>query len=165
MKSKNAVLRLIALFKFAKAASLVMVGIASLKAANEGVLNELELWIAKLGFDPGNHLVERALGKASTLPPNRVRELGVVSFIYATLFLIEGIGLWLGKRWAEWFTVIITSSLVPLEGYELYRHSSVLKVLTLLVNLAVVWYLVHRIRHEDVNEEASSDRPVRTEEL
>jgi uncharacterized membrane protein (DUF2068 family) len=73
-----------------------------------------------------------------------------VSFIYAGLFLTEGIGLWLMKRWAEWFTVIITSSLVPFEVYELYRDPSATKILVLVINVAVVIYLLYRIRsHEE----------------
>ena len=69
-----------------------------------------------------------------------------MSFIYAGLFLTEGIGLWLMKRWAEWFTIIITSSLVPVEIYELYRHPSATKILVLIINIAVVIYLLYRIR-------------------
>ena len=75
--------------------------------------------------------------------------LGVGSFVYAALFLTEGIGLWMAKRWAEWFSVIITSSLVPFEIYEIYRHPTVLKFGALLLNLAVVAYLVYRIRTDD----------------
>jgi uncharacterized membrane protein (DUF2068 family) len=55
----------------------------------------------------------------------------------------------MAKRWAEWFSVIITSSLVPFEIYEIYRHPTVLKVGALLVNIAVVVYLVYRIRTDD----------------
>jgi uncharacterized membrane protein (DUF2068 family) len=72
----------------------------------------------------------------------------MVSFIYAGLFLTEGIGLWLVKRWAEWFTVIITGSLVPFEFYEIHHHPSLVKALVLLINMAVVAYLLYRIRNE-----------------
>ena len=61
------------------------------------------------------------------------------------LFLTEGVGLWLLKRWAEWLTVIITSSLVPIEVYEIYRHPSAINVGALLLNLAIVIYLIYRI--------------------
>jgi uncharacterized membrane protein (DUF2068 family) len=50
------------------------------------------------------------------------------------------------KHWAEWFTIIITSSLVPVEIYELYRHPTASKILVLIINIAVVAYLVYRIR-------------------
>ena len=68
--------------------------------------------------------------------------------MYAALFLTEGIGLWLEKRWAEWFTVVITSSLVPLEVYEIYRRPTPVKIIVLILNIAIVAYLLYRIFHE-----------------
>jgi len=55
------------------------------------------------------------------------------------------------KHWGEWFTIIITSSLVPLEVYELCHHPTTIKVLVLIINLAVVGYLIQRIRNERSN--------------
>jgi uncharacterized membrane protein (DUF2068 family) len=100
-----------------------------------------------LGFDPGNQYVDSALQKLANLPPNKIKGLGVGSFVYAGLFLIEGIGLWMVRRWAEWFTVIVTSSLVPVEIYEIHRHPGPVKILVLIINLAVVGYLAYRIRN------------------
>ncbi|MGA9507120.1 MAG: DUF2127 domain-containing protein, partial [Candidatus Sulfotelmatobacter sp.] len=101
------------------------------------------------GLDPGNRYVGKALQKVADLTPNKIRSLGIVSFIYAGLFLTEGIGLWLVKRWAEWFSVIITTSLIPVEVYEISRHPSAIKCLVLIINIAVVGYLIYRIRNED----------------
>jgi uncharacterized membrane protein (DUF2068 family) len=72
--------------------------------------------------------------KASNLAPDKIKQLGLGSMTYAGLFLIEGIGLWIWKRWAEWSTVIITSPLIPIEIYEIYRHP--IKIAVLLVNVA-----------------------------
>jgi uncharacterized membrane protein (DUF2068 family) len=99
-----------------------------------------------LGFDPGNHYVDGALQKVANLTPNRIKGLGVGSLVYAALFLIEGIGLWMVRPWAEWFTAILTSSLVPVEIYEILRHPGPVKILVLIINVAVVGYLVYRIR-------------------
>ena len=147
--SRNTMLRLIAVFKLLKAAALIAAGLAMLKLVHGDVAGHLEQWVRMLGLDPGGRLVGRALTKAANLPPHKIKDLGVVSFVYAGLFLTEGIGLWLLKRWAEWFTIFITSSLVPVECYEIYRHASVVKVAVLVINLAVLAYLVYRIRHDD----------------
>jgi len=64
------------------------------------------------------------------------------------LFLTEGVGLWLRKRWAEWLTITITSSLVPVEIYGLYRHPTAVRVLVLTLNLAIVVYLIYHIRSQ-----------------
>jgi uncharacterized membrane protein (DUF2068 family) len=58
------------------------------------------------------------------------------------LFGIEGVGLWLGKHWAEWFTVIATGSLIPLELYETLYHFGWIKLATLIGNIAIIAYLV-----------------------
>jgi uncharacterized membrane protein (DUF2068 family) len=68
--------------------------------------------------------------------------------VYAGVLLTEGVGLWLRQRWAEYFTVIVTASFVPLELYEIVRHVTVTRVIVLAVNLAIVGYLVARLRRE-----------------
>jgi uncharacterized membrane protein (DUF2068 family) len=149
MKSSDGeVVRLIALFKLLKAILLIAVGVAALHWLHKDVASALQHWVAILGLDPGNRYVERALQRAANLSPSKIKGLGIVSFTYAGLFLTEGIGLWLVKRWAEWFTVIMTSSLVPVEVYEIYRHPTAIKIVVLIINVAVVGYLLHRIRRE-----------------
>jgi uncharacterized membrane protein (DUF2068 family) len=149
MKSADTMLiRLIAIFKLLKAALLIAVSMGAFHLLHKDVASVAEHWIALLGLDPGNHYVARALQKAGNLTPQNIRSFGLVSFFYAGLFLIEGTGLWLEKRWAEWFSVIITTSLVPLEVYEIYRHPSAIKCLVLIINIAVVGYLIYRIRSE-----------------
>ena len=152
MKSgDNRLIRLIAVFKLLKAALLIAVGMSALHLVHKDVASVAEHLVTRFGLDPGNHYVERTLQKVANLTPNKIRSLGVVSFIYAGLFLTEGIGLWLVKRWGEWFSVIITSSLIPLEIYEIYRHPSAIKCLVLIINIAVVAYLLYRIRNERPN--------------
>jgi uncharacterized membrane protein (DUF2068 family) len=144
----NRVVRLIALFKLLKSILLIAVGLSAFHLLHKDVASVAEHWVKLFGLDPGNRYVDLALQKAGDLTPDRIKSLGVVSFIYAGLFLTEGIGLWLVKRWAEWFSVIITTSLVPLEIYEIHRHPSALKILVLILNIAVVGYLINRIRNE-----------------
>src|SRR6202035_3013551 len=137
MKSAdNRLVRLIAVFKLLKAILLIAVGMSALHLLHKDVASVVEHWVKMLGLDPGNRYVGRALQKAGNLTLNKIKSLGVVSFIYAGLFLTEGIGLWLVKRWAEWFSVIITTSLIPFEIYEIYRHPSAIKCLVLVVNIA-----------------------------
>jgi len=146
--SDNRLVRLIALFKLLKAGLLIAVGLSALHVVHKDAASVAEHWVKMLGLDPGNRYVGRALQKFGNLTPQRIKSVGVVSFIYAALFLTEGIGLWMVKRWAEWFSVIITTSLVPVEIYEIHRHPSAIKGAVLIANIAVVVYLVYRIRKE-----------------
>jgi uncharacterized membrane protein (DUF2068 family) len=144
--SHSRLLRLIALFKLVKAALLIAVGVGALKLLHKDVAGAVEHWVELLRLDPNNHYIDTALEKASSLTPDKIKELGLGSMVYAGLFLTEGIGLWLEKRWAEWLTVIITSSLIPIEIYEIYRHPTAIKIAVLLINIAIVAYLLYRIR-------------------
>jgi len=147
--SDTGLLRLIAVFKLLKASALVAGGIAALKLVHADIGTVLERLVLKLGLDPGSSLLNHAIQRACEIPQDQIWELGAVGFIYAGLFLLEGTGLWLGKRWGEWCTVIITGSLVPFEFYETLDRPTVIRILILLVNIAVVAYLIHRITHEE----------------
>jgi uncharacterized membrane protein (DUF2068 family) len=144
--SDDRVIRLIAVFKLFKAGLLIALGVGAFKLLHQDVAGVVEHWVEALKLDPGNHFIDVVLTKASNVNPGQVKKLGLGSFIYAGLFLTEGIGLWLLKRWAEWLTVIITSSLIPIELFEIHRHPTWAKVGILVVNVAIVVYLISRIR-------------------
>ena len=149
MKSSNdRLIRLIAVFKFVKGGLLVALGIGVFNLLHKDIAGAVEHWIEALRLDPGNHFLNAALAKASNVSPEQIKKIGLGSFLYAGLFLTEGTGLWLRKRWGEWLTVILTSSLIPVEIYEIYRHVSVLKFGVLAVNVAIVAYLIFRIRSQ-----------------
>ena len=137
---------MIAVFKFVKAAALIGLGVGAFRLLHKDVGGLAERWMEALRFDPGSRYVVMFLAKVSNLHPDQIKKLGLASFLYAGLFLAEGTGLWLQKRWGEWLTVIITSSLVPVEMYEIYRHPTAVRVGALVVNVAIVAYLIHKIR-------------------
>lgn len=137
---------MIAVFKFLKSAALIALGVGAFRLLHRDVGGLAEHWVQALRFDPGSRYVVKFLAKVSNLRPDQIKKLGLASFLYAGLFLTEGTGLWLQRRWGEWLTVIITSSLVPVEIYEICRHPSAVKVVVLALNLGIVAYLIHKIR-------------------
>lgn len=84
----------------------------------------------------------RLLSTALSYDHTTLRLIMVGVLAYATLQLVEGVGLWLLKRWGEYVAVVATSAFVPWELYEVVGHTSPVKVVLLLVNLAAVFYLV-----------------------
>jgi uncharacterized membrane protein (DUF2068 family) len=149
MKSTgDRLIRLIAIFKFVKAGLLIALGVGVFRLVHRDLGSVIERWCEALRLDPGRHFVNLALERAAHVSPEQIKKLGLGSFIYAGLFLAEGTGLWLRKRWGEWLTVIITSSLVPVEIYEIYRHFSYVKVVVLVLNIAIVLYLIYHIRSQ-----------------
>lgn len=74
--------------------------------------------------------------------PSTLLLVAVLIFGYAAIQIVEGTGLWLLKRWGEYFAVVATSVFLPLEIYELTERVTVLRMLALLVNIVAVVYLL-----------------------
>ena len=139
-------LRLIAAFKLLKGLALLALGIGALKLLHKDVAAVVEHWINIFQVDPRSHYIQLLLAKLSIVDDRRLKELSVGTFIYSAIFLAEGVGLALGKRWAEYLTIVTTASLLPLEVYELVKHVGIGKGVALVINLAVVAYLILELR-------------------
>jgi uncharacterized membrane protein (DUF2068 family) len=135
-------LQLVAAFKLFKGVLLFVVGVGAVKLLHKDMALEVERWADIVRVDPHNFYIRHFLERFSILDYRSLRRLSVGTFFYSALLLIEGTGLALGKRWAEYFTIIMTSSLIPLEAYEFTRRHSPARAVVLLLNAAVVVYLV-----------------------
>jgi len=145
---RNFVLLLIAVFKLVKAAALIVAALGAwhLLAPNEA--EKFATWLTELPFVTGHSLATRAATWLMQLTPRSLEALGAGAMVYAALFVIEGVGLLRGKRWAEYLTVIITASLIPFELYELVHKFGPMKIAALIVNIAIVVYLIRLLRRE-----------------
>ena len=139
-------LRLIAAYKLLKSLALLALGIGALNLLHKDVAAVAEHWINIFQVDPHSHYIRLLLAKLSIVDDQRLRELSAGTFIYSAIFLTEGVGLALGKRWAEYLTIVTTASLLPLEVYEIARQASIGKGVVLVINLAVVAYLIRELR-------------------
>jgi len=137
---------LIAAFKLFKGFALLAVAIGVLKLLHKDVASEVERWINFLRVDPHNHHIDKLLAKLGLLDDRKLKELSVGTFFYSALLLTEGVGLALRKRWAEYFTIISTALLLPLEVLEIARHVNFARIALFLVNIAVVVYLIIEVR-------------------
>jgi uncharacterized membrane protein (DUF2068 family) len=150
-KHSPAIIWTIASFKIFKGLILLAAGIGALTLLNEDVADQVRHWIAALRVDPDNHYIHALLIKLTRVDNHKLEEISAGSFFYSGLLLTEGIGLFLQKRWAEYFTIFVTGSLIPLEIYELAKHFSVTKIVVLVVNAAIVVYLIIRVAQKDNN--------------
>src|SRR5260370_33819094 len=107
-------LRIIAVFKLTKGLLLLAVGIGAIKLLHKDLSELATSWITAIRVDPDNHLIHGLITKLGLMNDRKLEELSVGSFFYSALLLTEGVGLWLKKRWAEYFTIIVTCSLIPL---------------------------------------------------
>jgi uncharacterized membrane protein (DUF2068 family) len=139
-------LLVIAAFKLLKGLGLLAVGIGAHTLMHRDLAVVMEHWVDVFRIDPNNHYLHTALERVTNLDARRLRELSIGTFFYAALLLTEGVGLAFGQRWAEYFTIIATSSFIPLEIYEIVHHTTVMKIVLLLINVVVVAYLVWELR-------------------
>ncbi|HEY2017450.1 MAG TPA: DUF2127 domain-containing protein [Bryobacteraceae bacterium] len=136
----------IGLFKLLKGVLLLAVGIGALKLLHRDVAVTVEHWVDVLRVDPDNRFIHRLLVKVLAVSPRQLKELSAGTFFYAGLLLTEGVGLLMRRRWAEYFTVITTGVFIPLEVYELVHRLTFTRVAVTVLNVAIVWYLVRRLR-------------------
>jgi uncharacterized membrane protein (DUF2068 family) len=136
----------IAAYKLMKGLGLLALGIGVLRLLHKDVAAEIAQWLDVLRVDPHNHYIQKLLEKLGMVDDRKLKALSIGTFFYSALFLTEGVGLALRKRWAEYLTIISTASLLPLEVYEIAKGASPAKILVLLANIAIVVYLVIEVR-------------------
>jgi len=138
-------LTLIGLFKLAKAAALLILAIGLLKLVHRDVAEATTRWVERFRLDPENRYIHAALSKVFRVTPKQLKELSAGSFLYASIFLTEGIGLLMQKHWAEYLTLVSTGLFIPLEVYELAHRFTPIRLGVLAINVVIVWYLAARL--------------------
>ena len=137
-----AVLVLIGLFRLLKAALLFSIGLGLHHMLHHDAERFMRECVHAVRIDPDNRHIHAGIEKLTGLSHRRLEELSFGTFAYATLFAVEGIGLVLRLRWAEYLTVISTSGLLPVEIFELIHRPRPAKAIILVLNVAIVIYLV-----------------------
>ena len=135
-------LRLIALLKLLKGLLLIGVGFGALRLIHSDVWALVTSWADRLNIDPQNRYIGAALSRLLAADARTFVAIAVGSFVYATLLLAEAVGLWLERRWAEYFTIIVTDAFIPLEIYEASERFSISRLVIVAVNVTIVGYLV-----------------------
>ena len=150
---KHRGLMAIAALKFVNGIGLLAIGLGALHYLHGDIEKDFAHWMELLRADPHNRYLIWLLEKLSNVDEHRLRQLSVGTFFYSALFLLEGTGLALAKRWAEYLTIITTASLMPVELYELYVRLTWPRGVVLVVNIVVVAYLVVELRRTRKHKE------------
>jgi uncharacterized membrane protein (DUF2068 family) len=139
--------RVIGGFKLAKGALLLVFAAGVLSHINADWEQTLSRLIRSFNADPDSKYFTALLTKVGHLSPKRALVV-VGTACYGVLFCVEGLGLLRKKRWAEYLTVIATSSFVPLEVYELIKQVTATRVIVLILNVAIAIYLIIRLKRD-----------------
>jgi uncharacterized membrane protein (DUF2068 family) len=137
-------LAVIAVFRFLKALVLVAVALGALSLLDHAAASRAHEWLAALPFVLHHPAVERVASKVTGATPSHLEIAASVGLAYAALFAVEGVGLWLQRVWAEYLTIVATTSFVPFEVYELTRRFTPIRLGALVANIGIVGYLVAR---------------------
>jgi uncharacterized membrane protein (DUF2068 family) len=145
------ILRIFAVERFIRALVFAALAIAvwrfsvsrlSFEQAYDRALPPLKALLTDLGFRVDHSKLLGLLHDAFTVDPRTLGYIAIGLGAYTVIEVIEGVGLWLVKRWGEYFAMIATSLGLPLEIYDLANKVTVLRVVAFVINLGLVLYLV-----------------------
>lgn len=145
----DAFIKVIIVERIVKSTVLFVAAVSLLIAGHTGYLDRMADYAEnQLNLNVGHSIVITLLFRLAAYIGNfnHITIIAVAGMLYAALEATEGVGLAMRRRWAEYLTVIATGILIPYEAYEVVRHPTFFKVGALLLNLAVVGYLVYRKR-------------------
>jgi uncharacterized membrane protein (DUF2068 family) len=149
-------LLMIGLFKLGKALLFFFLGMGAIHLLHKDLGDEIMRLARELRFDPESKIVSLILEKVDLIDDHRLKLISLGTFGYSALALTEGIGLMLEKVWAEYLTLILTISFLPWELFELSRHPNWFRLSLLLINLAVLAYLIWLLKKKKVGEKTKS---------
>lgn len=135
---------LIAAYKLLGALLFVLVGVGALRLVHKDI--DDVMWhalVEVLHRNPESRVVSFLLEKADLLNDPMLKRIGFGAFCYAAVGIVEAVGLYLEKTWAEFLTVLITASFLPIEIHELIRRVDWWRTGILAANLLVLIYLLY----------------------
>ena len=138
--------RVIGFLKLASGLIALVLGLVFVRFVSRHPGQSIEHWITHHRLDPHNNLINHIISTLTGIDRSRLRAIQAGTFFYAILHLIEAVGLILERDWAGYLVVLATSSLIPFEIYEIVQKHSWFRITVLLVNLAIVVYLVIQLR-------------------
>jgi uncharacterized membrane protein (DUF2068 family) len=145
-RRSHRLLPLIAAERTLRGLLLVAAGVYLLGSSGASLSSSVSRLARLIELDPKRPFIRHFIARLGSLSRHELTLFGIGALLYGGLELVEGIGLFLRRRWAEWLTVVATSLLVPFEAYELAKRASWLKTIGLAVNVLIVLYLLRVVR-------------------
>jgi uncharacterized membrane protein (DUF2068 family) len=145
--SSPAALRAVALFEAAKGALVLVAGFGLFRLIHRDAEHVADLLSRHLHLNAAKEHTRIFVELLSNLSSSRLWMLAALALTYSCVRFIEAYGLWRDRPWAKWLAALSGAIYVPFELYELYLGLSAIKVAALVLNVAVVAYMAHSIRH------------------
>jgi uncharacterized membrane protein (DUF2068 family) len=142
--------RIVAIYQLLKALLLLASGYGVYRLLDARLAARVAHWSGTLTDQRERRLLQEGMHWFGGLGARAVHGFLWITLLYAALAVLEGLGLWWHRRWAEWLTVIASSLLIPFEVAQLLshpRHNTGWVLAVLFINVIIVVYLGTRLRH------------------
>lgn len=134
-------IRVVSLFEGAKGLLVLLVGLGLLEFIHKDLHLAAEQIVRQFHLNPARHYPRIFIDAANHLSDRQLLALAFSSLLYAVFRLIEAVGLWLQRQWAEWLALIAGGLYIPIELFAIMRRITWPKVTVLIVNAGIVGYL------------------------
>jgi uncharacterized membrane protein (DUF2068 family) len=134
-------LRVVSLFEATKGLLVLLAGFGLLEYIHKDLHLAAEHLVRRFHLNPASRYPRVFLDLAGNVTDAQLWVLALSALVYAVIRLVEAYGLWLQRRWAEWFGLLAGAIYVPIEIYEVVRKVTWPRVSLLIVNTAIVVYL------------------------
>jgi uncharacterized membrane protein (DUF2068 family) len=135
-------LRAVATYEASKGVIVLAVGLGLLGLIHRDLQQLAEHVVRHLHLNPSAHYPQVFVGVASKLNDARLWALAGGAAAYSGLRLLEATGLWRGRSWAKWLGALSGGVYIPVEVYEVARKVTATRLVLLILNAAVVAFLV-----------------------
>ena len=141
---RMAALRAVASLELAKGLVVLLLGFGAVSLVHKDAWDVAETLLHFLRVNPDHHHYAQVfLDLADNVTDRKLWALAAGAAAYSVVRFVEAYGLWRARTWAEWFALISGAIYVPFEAYELARRSTPIHLAVLLINLAIVFYMLY----------------------
>lgn len=124
----------------------VEANLGGLKAQASALVRGLAATAAETGQQPSRGFLSRELVRLLHISGHTLLILAITASVYCVVESVEAVGLWRERRWAEYLTALATAGFLPFEVDELLKRVTVFRVGALVVNVAILVWLVWKKR-------------------
>jgi len=145
-------LHVVALFEGAKGVLVLLVGFGLLSFLHKDVHEVALRLVEHFHLNPANHYPRIFLDLTERINDTKLWSIAIAAVMYSVVRIVEAVGLWLRKVWAEWFGVLTGGMYIPVEIYEVAHRVTWPRVTVLIVNLAIVLYLLFVLIKDNIGK-------------
>ena len=135
-------LHIVAVFEGVKGVLVLLVGFELLTFIHKDIHEAAVRLVKHIHLNPASHYPRIFLDLTEHISDTKLWGMALAAAMYSIVRMIEAVGLWLRKSWAEWFAVLTGGMYIPVEIYEVAHHASWPRVTVLSVNVCVISYLL-----------------------